>query len=278
MGASVGQLNANLTLGNAQFNAALEESQARTGKFQNNVGAGTGNFVKFNTHMLESRRTMRLLGEAAGANLSKVTMFAHAFGTFGSIAGAAVVGLMLLQEHFRKTGESADNAKHHLEGYHKWLKGVNDLVADRPKTKFDEKIDEAEKRAAALHKRIEKENASWHMQQNDKGQWEQTGLSTWSGAREAKKLNDLQQREQKLNEDARFLRSQATKEINAQQHAGTSPHILRAVHGDELSTLKDEHSNPMVDLLKKSVALQEQQLAETRKKNGTTETGLYLDH
>ena len=49
--------------------------------------------------------------------------------------------------------------------------------------------------------------------------------------------------------------------------AGGAAHIPKAVSGAELGALKLEHGNPMVDLLRKSVELQERTVKALEKKN-----------
>ena len=261
-------LSATLTLGNAQFNAAVEESQAKTNTFQNVVGGGTGNFIKLNTHMLESRRTMRLLGEAAGANLTPVLHLSHAFGTFGIGAGGAVAGFMLLQEYIASTSEKLKKA---TEDQNEFTNVLRKHRMESEGLHFSKATEEA----AELGKEVTK--ITTKMREMEEGSvWSEIVLKLghFTALANNSRMDALMKEAREQNMDTpeyKALQSQMKlaqgdykrihDTVGGPEHSGSAQaHILRAVHGQELGALKLEHSNPMVDLLKRSVDLQEKTL------------------
>jgi hypothetical protein len=272
---NVGQLNANLTLGSAQFNAALDDAQNRAGKFHGAVGAGTGNFVKFNTHMLESRRTMRLLGEAAGTHLGQVTSFVHAFGMFGPVAGAAVVGFILLQDYINST---AEKLKHANEENRDFFKTLRDIRMEAQGLEFNRAARELNRLGEVVVK-VKKELLEAEQAAYWRTILKGTFIKRNALAEEMQRDPHVQELQAQLRDaeaTAKLIKEEAAKRgekgpdiirRGSEHHGGgLGAHILRAVHGAELGALKLEHSSPLVDLLKKSVDIQEKTLKAIEEK------------
>ena len=259
------QLRTTLTLNNGQFIAACDDSQARTGKFQNAVGGGTGNFVKFNHHMLESRRNMRLFGEAAGANLGEVSKFVHAFSTFGPVVGGAVAALLLMQEAFNGAAKEAKDAADQSKEFYRSLRDIRmeaqGLEFNRTAKELDQIAKTTAKVTEAMH---ELESSGWTSWHKGFGETAQEYLE-----RTSEKYRNLQQQIKDADKTAQVVREEGhqrgedpnVKRKDAAHAGGGAAHIMRAVHGEELGALKAEHGNPMVDLLGKSVSVQEKLLA-----------------
>ena len=259
------QLKTTLTLNNGQFVAACDEGQARTGKFQDAVGGGTGNFVKFNTHMLESRRTMRLLGDAAGHNLGEITKFVHAFGMFGPIAGAAVAGFILLQDHIKHTAEKLKEATDQENKFNEAMRGLR-MEADHLE------FNRAAKSAHELGKEVTAITTKMlEIQQGSA--WEEIAIKLTSGPMYSAVMKDA---EKSRMASAEYKQLQAELErakgeyqhqldknggpgttTKGGEHGGTgAAHIGKAMYGSELGAYKLEHTDPTVALLKESVEVQ----------------------
>ena len=101
----VGNLNTRLTATDNGMKATLDTGAANVERF-----GGTGNkagetFVKFNTHMLESRKTLGTFAAAAGTTVGPLMHLVHAFGMFGPVGAVALGGIELIRWGIEETNK-----------------------------------------------------------------------------------------------------------------------------------------------------------------------------
>ena len=275
------QLRTTLTLNNGQFIAACDDSQARTGKFQNAVGGGTGNFVKFNGEILKSRRAMHLLGEAAGVNLGKISQIAHGFDIFGIAVGSTIGAMILfhaaMEEGNRVMQEAADHSKN-------FWRTMRDVRMEAEGLEFNKAAKELEHIGDAMAI-VQKDMAK--MESN---MFERLGkvLSLDFGTmkeyleQNSEAYRNLQEEIKAGGRTADTVRKRLAapdiKHKDEQHGGGGAAHIGQAHYGNELGAYKAEHGSSLVDIARKTLEVQEKTLVVLEKRTTPREPGDLADN
>ena len=278
------QLRTTLTLNNGQFIAACDDSQARTGKFQNAVGGGTGNFVKFNTHMLTSRKTMHLMGEAAGVNLGMITRLAYGFGTLGIAATGAIAAMIAIREVVSSNTTDIKNAADKLKDFYTT---VRDLRMESEGLEFN-------KAAKALEKLGEKTEVLRKQMADMEGSWITT-IARMAGGdtllpdtakvyleKFSEPYKSLQQGIKDAGKETDELKKKmgdpAIIRKGSEHGGGGAAHIGQAHYGNELGAYKAEHGSSLVDIARKTLEVQEKTLVVLEKRTAPREPGDLVDN
>jgi hypothetical protein len=123
--AEVGVLRSVLTASDNGFNASLNTGAANVDKFGGTANKNQGHFIKFNTHVLESRRAVSTLAAAMGGSTGQIMHFVHAFGTFGIAGGAAIGTLLAVNEIINAQTEALKKANESANKFHESWKDTD---------------------------------------------------------------------------------------------------------------------------------------------------------
>jgi hypothetical protein len=227
---------------------------------------------------------------------------------FGPIAGAAVVGFILLQDYIKGTAEKLKKSTEATKEFTDVLREMR-LESDKlqPNQAARELDKLAKQNAKSRTAMLEIERPQWREYLKEVGKaFVQVvpGFEVETPEERRRKLlrddpeyQRLASEQAKIGEKTRNVMAESLKrgeggpgltpKHDEKHQGGTTPHILRAVHGEELGALKLEHSNPMVDLLRKIVDVETKILAVVQRPNAprpnvihnhpTPEVGLRLD-
>ena len=209
---TVGELNAKLTATDAGFKATLNTGAAQVDKLGGTVNANQGHFIKFNAHMLESRKVLGTFAALAGTSAGPLMHLAHAFGAFG-VAGAAVLfSVETIRGAMERMDKDIKDAAESSKKFHDGWKNFN------------------LQNVGAEFARLRTERLGLEEQVSAAGRF-----TSWQTAAETQQKRD---RIEGIKTEERLL----TEQYKNMQAKGGVHHVESAVKNAELGVFKLEHS------------------------------------
>ena len=241
MAEAVGTVRVNFTGGTGGLDASANTAAANIEAMGGTATAASGQFVHFNTHLLESRKTISTVAAVAGTSTGPLMHFVHAFGLLGPIVGAAAIGIMLWRDSVTDAMQRADEE---AKKFKELMKSTDDMIregafaaqerqgythtfiaAERAADRYMEKINEVEAQLKTLH---ENESLTEHF---------------ITGNAEARNLEDQLDKLYALKneQEAIAAKHRNEREKHEGEHGGMASHMMKAVSGGQLGVLRLEH-------------------------------------
>ena len=225
MAGTVGNIKVNFTGDASSVAGAANQAAASIETFSGTVNRNQGHFIKFNTHMLESRKAIGLFANILGTSAGPLMHIVHTFGLLGSAAGGAVASLLLMREGYQQTTVEIKAASKEQLKFYDGLKNINTLHEFGEQfTKIKDELRE--------------------MQNPGFLDMAKSLIPGGTDAYLDKIRNKLTEQKHLHEEYKRFLKG----------GAGEMQHVQSAVKTQELGAFKNEHSgqNPQIQALDKN--------------------------